>query len=499
MLIVGNFFLQSCQPFESEQPFDLVIANSKIIDGNGGSSYTGNLFIRGDSIAKISSSSLTNIPDSIIIDAKGKIVAPGFIDLHAHGNPFQTPDFENFTAMGVTTIVLGQDGSSPDIERLADWQKEIQENGIGVNIATFIGHGTLRELAGIGSNPRGTIEQIAKMEGLLKDNLKVCFGMSTGLEYTPGLYAEQKELMNLAKIVGAEDRMIMSHMRNEDDDQIIASMVELMQQGEHARVHISHIKSVYGKGSERADQILKILHTAQAAGINITADIYPYNASSTGIGIVFPKWSKTKEQFQTVHKTRREELLTFIRQKVSQRNGPAATLFGTSPYTGKTLADLEKEKEKPFEEILVDDIGPQGASAAYFVMNEELQTRLLQDSLVSICSDGSPTMHHPRGYGTFAKIIETYVLKQQLFSLEKAIQKMTGTAADILKLKNRGRIAVGMKADVVVFNPENVRAKATYDNPKQLSEGFDLVIINGKVARRNGQIIERNGRVLLPE
>ncbi|MFK7934552.1 MAG: amidohydrolase family protein [Saprospiraceae bacterium] len=499
-LFIFYTFFSSCTDSAPIPAYDLIITNGKIIDGTGGAPYDGHIFIQGDSIVAINSELSPLLPDSILYDAQGQIITPGFIDLHAHGNPLQTPDFQNFTAMGVTTIVLGQDGSSPAYANLADWQKEIQQQGIGLNIATFIGHGTLREMTDINSTPIGTTQQMDSMKTLLRNNLAVCFGMSTGLEYAPGLYAEADEMIALAKIVGEQNRLIMSHIRNEDDDQIAKSLQELLEQGEHARVHVSHLKVVYGKGAERAEQILDLLQTARNAGVEVTADVYPYNASSTGIGIVFPKWSKTDAQFKQIKNTRRAELLAFLRQKVTRRNGPAATLLGTAPYTGKTLADLETERGKPFEEILVDEIGPQGASGAYFVMNEALQSRLLQDSLVGICSDGSPTMHHPRGYGTFAKIIETYVQQEQLFSLETAIYKTTGLAADILSINNRGRIAEGMKADLVIFNPDEVRATATYDNPKQLATGFNTVIVNGKFVRKKGTFTdERNGQILLPD
>lgn len=498
-LLLFSFLLVCCAPSTLPPTYDLVITNAKIIDGTGKAAFIGNVFVAEDKIVKVTTEPVVGLPDSMVLDAKGKVVAPGFIDLHAHGNPLQTPDFQNFTAMGVTTIVLGQDGSSPAYANLANWHKGIQKQGTAVNIATFVGHGTLREMTGVNSTPLPTPQQMDSMQMLLRNNLAVCFGMSTGLEYAPGLYAEAEEMIELAKIVGEQNRLIMSHIRNEDDDQIARSLQELLDQGQHTRVHVSHLKVVYGKGEERAEEILAMLQTARTAGVTVTADVYPYNASSTGIGIVFPKWSKTTEQFTQVKTTRRAELLAFLRQKVSKRNGPAATLLGTAPYTGKTLADLQTERGKPFEEILVDEIGPQGASGAYFVMNEALQSRLLQDSLVGVCSDGSPTMHHPRGYGTFAKIIETYVQQEQLFALETAIHKMTGLAADILQLKDRGRIAEGMKADIVIFNPSEIQATATYDNPKQLAKGFEVVIVNGKLIRRNGRETNvRNGKILLP-
>jgi N-acyl-D-aspartate/D-glutamate deacylase len=337
------------------------------------------------------------------------------------------------------------------------------------------------------------------MLAMLDEVLDYTFGMSTGLEYNPGLNAGSAELRALAEVVGRHERVVMSHMRNEDDDQLEQSIAELLEQGEHARVHISHLKSVFGKGADRADEILAILDDARASGIDISADVYPYTASYTGIGIVFPVWAKTAEQFEVARRDRREELATYLRERVQKRNGPEATLLGTGPYTGKTLAELAFEHEMPFEDVLIDVIGPQGASGAYFVMNDELQSRLLQRSYVGVCSDGSPTGFHPRGHGTFAKIIEDYVVGEGVLSLEEAVRKMTSFPAEILRIADRGALRPGNKADVIVFDPQRVRAMATYTEPLQLAAGFDVVIVNGEIARRDGRLTEQlAGRVLHP-
>ena len=196
----------------------------------------------------------------------------------------------------------------------------------------------------------------------------------------------------------------------------------------------------YGKGSARAEEILAILYDARANGIEITADIYPYSASYTGIGIVFPVWAKTREQFDVAKVERREELAEYLRNRVNRRNGPEATLLGTDPYTGKTLADLAHEMELPFEDVLIDVIGPDGGSGAYFVMNDELQARLLADAFIGVCSDGSPTGFHPRGHGTFAKIIEDYVMRDDVLLLEEAIRKLTSFPAELLGIEDRGAL-----------------------------------------------------------
>ena len=483
--------------------FDLHIANALIVDGSGNEARHGDVLVDDGIIVYVGETALsdTQLNDRVErrIDANGRVVSPGFIDLHAHGDPLENPGFENFLAMGVTTITLGQDGSSPMVASLREWLQEVSDAGIGPNIAMFVGHGTLRDMAGIGRDRNPDAESMAGMLTLLERELAFTFGLSTGLEYNPGLNADTAELQAMAKIVGARDRMIMSHIRNEDDDQIVSSIAELLEQGQYARVHIAHLKSVHGKGAARANEILQLLAAAREKGVRITADVYPYNASYTTIAIVFPAWAKTDEDLAIAVAQRRDELEDYLRKRIESRNGPEATLLGTEPYTGKTLAQLAHERELPFEDVLIDEIGPTGASGAYFVMNDELQSRLIIDEFVGISSDGRQTGFHPRGHGTFAKIIERFVLEDGLLSLPEAIRKMTAFPASVLGIEDRGLVEEGMAADLLIFDPAAVRATATYPEPHQLAQGFDVVIVNGRIARENdemGQVL--HGEVLLP-
>lgn len=470
-----------------------------LIDGLGNPARPADIYLKQGLIARITAHGELNAEARNTIDAAGRVVAPGFIDVHSHGNPLETPEFENFLAQGVTTITLGQDGDSPVTEDLGGWVNEVNENGIGVNVALFVGHGTLRNLAGIGQNPDASADELQRLLELLNNSLDYTFGLSTGLEYNPGLHAPESELVAMARVVGNRDRLIMSHMRNEDDDQLENSIDELLSQGQYARVHISHLKSVYGKGAARAEEILEVLVAARDAGIEITADVYPYNASYAGIALLFPVWSKTAEEFAIAKRDRREELEEYLLNRIARRNGPGATLLGTDPYTGKTLADLETELGLPFEKILIDVIGPQGAGGAYFIMDDELQSRLLQDPNITVSSDGSPTGFHPRGHGTFAKIIEEYVVSRESIELEEIIRKMTSFSASLLGLDDRGSIEEGKVADLIVFDPAQVSAKATYPDPIQLSEGFDLVMVNGVIAFQSGMATSvREGTVLKP-
>ncbi len=464
------------------QSYDILISGGTVIDGSGSKGYRADVLVNDGMIVHIGDVDTNAISATTVIDASGKVVSPGFIDSHAHGNPLKTPQFHNFSAMGVTTIVLGQDGASArDIGR---WMQEVEAARPAINIATLVGHGSMRNKAGIGLNPDPSEEQLRQMAALVDEALQAgAFGLSTGLEYQPGTFSDLDELIAIGKPVGKRGSIVHSHTRNEDNDAIDSSLAELFAMGKGAgcAVQVSHLKVVYGKGMGRAEEILAQMDAARKRGLSVTADIYPYTASYTGIGIVFPDWALPPHDYDEVVATKREELAAYLRKRVNLRNGPEATLLGTAPWAGKTLAQVAAESGKPFEDVLIDDIGPHGASAAYFVMDRELQDRLFIDPHVMACSDGSPTMRHPRGYGSFAKVIRYYVREQKLLTLEEAIRKMSGLPAETLGLtrQKRGLLKEGFAADILVFDPAKVNDTATFENPHQLAEGFDWVVVNG--------------------
>lgn len=496
MLALLYSFLLSCSA-KTQVVGDLMIKGGTVINGSGSPSLETDIVVKNDEIIWMGNSSeVAAIIDTVIV-ASGKIVTPGFIDLHAHGDPLKTPDFSNFLAMGVTTIALGMDGSSETSANIKSWMNEIRQTEIGVNILPFIGHGTVRIESEIGMSTNPDEQSIRQMTKLVDTALQLgCWGLSMGLEYMPGYYADSTELNALAEIVGKHEGLITSHIRNEDNDQIENSLDEMLQLSKHCKINISHLKVVYGSGDQRAQEILRILEKSQYGEHPISADLYPYNASYTGIGIVFPKWAKNPKKYKQIREQRGDELLEFLRNKIAQRNGPEATLFGTGPYAGKTLSDLVTEYNRPYEIILRDIIGPYGASAAYFVMNDELQAALVASPRVMIGSDGSPTMRHPRGYGTFAKIIEEFVLKDSILTIEEAIYKMTGQPAQTVGLKNRGRLAIGAKADILIFDPKSIRANATFENPHSLASGMDIVLVNGELSWQRNQLHGQHGLLL---
>lgn len=487
--------------------YDIKIVNGQLIDGTGNKPYNGSVLIKDGVITYVGKNDLSDYDVTRVIDATDKLVTPGFIDAHAHGNAELNPEFRNFWSMGVTSILLGMDGSSSGIEDITGWMEQVERARPGLNIVPMTGHGTARTASGIGldHNPHHTeIEALAR---LISHQLESgVFGVSTGIEYIPGRFANREELKAVGEVVAQFDGVIMSHIRNEDEDAVNESVRELIRMGEDsgARVHVSHIKIVYANEIAHAESVLAVMDSARAMGIQITADVYPYTASYTGIGILYPEWALPPNNFDEVVRQRRSDLADYLRNRVHMRNGPEATLLGTQPWRGRTLAQISDSLGLPFEDVLIDFMPPGSASAAYFVMNHNVMRRFFQDEHVVVSTDGSPVMLHPRGYGSFAKIIREFFVEEQLMPIEKIVRKMTGQTAEIVGLSRdripdnepniedlhylkRGILKKGFAADVLVFDPKEVKDLATFEDPHQYATGFDYVIINGIPVQESGR------------
>jgi N-acyl-D-amino-acid deacylase len=477
-------------------PYQWAILGGEVIDGTGRPARRADLLIQGQRIAHIGIVD----PDTLEIqdryDATGKVLTPGFIDAHAHGAPLDNPQFSNFLAMGVTTILLGQDGGGPAAQGLSDHLDMVDEARPSVNVAYLLGHNSLRRESGVEyapPSPEGS-QAIAELVALGMD--AGAFGISTGLEYDPGVQADLDELAAIAEPVGQRGGVVMSHMRNEDEDQVEASVEELLEQGRRsgAHVHASHLKIVLGSDTTQAQRILDSMDQARQEGLRVTGDVYPYTASFTGVAILFPDWARPPNDYGAVVSQRRGELAEHLRTRVEGRNGPEATLFGAGELNGfgalagHTLAEVAEATERPFEEILIE-LGPGGARAAYFVMDERVMTTFLRDPHIVVSSDGSPTMAHPRGYGSFPLVIRAYAVESQLLPLEEVIRKMTGLTASIIGLDDpdrvelpRGVLRTGWAADIAVFEPGSLRDRARFDAPHILAEGMDGVWVGGQRA-----------------
>ncbi len=482
----------------------LLLRDVRLIDGTGAAAQAADVLVRGDRIERIGRIDRGAARGARIVDGGGRVLAPGFIDLHAHGNPLEQ-SYVSHLAMGATTIVLGQDGSSPgvpgeDAAGLPAWFEAMSRAAPDINVATTTGHGSLRRLAGIDDATRiPSGEQIERMIALLDADLRAGgFGLSTGLEYVPGRYAQTAEIAALAGVVARHGGVATSHMRSEDDGEVEASIREHVEASRPARTHISHLKVVYGRGEARAEALLAELQRHRAGGVALTADVYPYTASYTTIGILFPEWALPPTDYAAVIETRREELLGAVETRMIRRGGPGALLFGPGEHAGRTLAQVSEAMGLPFPEVLVR-LGPRGGQAAHFVMDEALQSRLLLDPYVAVASDGSPGGRHPRGHGTFARWIEEFAAGSARVPLEEAVRKATSLPASILGLGDRGTIRAGAKADLVLFDPAKVRAKADYVDPYRLAEGFDLVVVNGEPAFEGGERVAVAGALLRAE
>ena len=486
--------------------FDLVIHGATVVDGTGGPSWQADVLVRDGLIAYVGPVDPDTLQVAERVDARGLSLAPGFIDPHAHGDPSSGEPFENFLAQGVTTIVLGQDGSSPSPSDFGPHLDAVDAAAPAVNVGYLVGHNTVRRDSGVGFG-RPDAAGLEAMRTLVRGALDAgALGLSTGLEYTPGNQADTEELAALAGPVAAVDGVVMSHVRSEDAALIRASVEELLEQGRRsgARIHLSHAKIVLENDPAAADRILEALDSARAQGVRVTADVYPYTASFTGLSILFPDWARGPTPYAELVRTRRAELAAHLRRRVNDRNGPEATLFGSGPYSGLTLAEAAAREGRPFEDLLLD-LGPGGASAAYFVMDEVVMTRFLADPHVAVSSDGNPTMSHPRGYGSFARVLRRYVMEDDLLSLEEAIRKMTSLPSSILGLDRsahgappRGAIRSGWAADLVLFDPTEIRDRASFEAPHTPALGVRSVWVGGVLSwtPEAGSSVPGSGRVL---
>lgn len=481
--------------------YDLWIRHGTVVDGTGAARFAADVLVKGDTITYVGEVAAGSITARLTIDARDRVVAPGFIDAHAHGDPLAQP-FLNFLSQGITTVLLGQDGETPSFdtegpaESLAHWMRRLEQHGSEVNIATLSGHGSLRMLAGVGNSPVPSTKQLGQMKRILSEDLAAgAYGLSFGLEYEPGRYAELPEEKALGALVGRHRGIVMSHLRSEDTGKIGAAIQELLQIDAH--VHVSHIKIVGGYRVEEAGDVLAELARARIGGRQVTADVYPYTASASNFVFVYPDWAKRKSDYEESVRHRRLELEAHIRRRIEERNGPEAILMTGGPYAGSTLAQLAERLGKPYEKVMIDDLGYGGPSQAHFLMLPIIQDRFILADEICFSTDGGPNSSHPRSAGSFAKILEEYVGPPPKMSLERAIFKMSGLAAQTIGLSGRGVLARGAKADIVLINLSELHNRATWTEPTVAPTGFDTIVVNGSVAYQSGHADGHpHGRVL---
>jgi dihydroorotase/N-acyl-D-amino-acid deacylase len=496
------------------QQYDLIISNGKIFDGAGNPWFAGDVAVRGDTIATIGN--LRDATAVVRIDAHGLAIAPGFIDIHSHGGRgmFAVPTAENYLREGVTTIIEGPDGSST--VPLAPFFEKLGKTPISINFASFVGHGSIRAAVMGLVNRQATPEELEKMKALAAQAMREgAVGLSTGLFYVPGNYANTEEVIAIARVVGAMGGFHESHMRDETD-KIIDGVKETIRIGEegHLPTQITHHK-VIGKANWGASvETLKLVEEARARGVDVTIDQYPYTASSTGIAALFPQWSLEGGNKAVVERLHAPDARAKIKAEIvhSIRDGrgggdPKNIVIVScgfdSSLAGKSLSDLTPDVtiDKAAETAMnLQEKG--GCSAVYHAIDEGDVERIMRSPYTMIASDGDIPVFgkeapHPRSYGTFARVLGVYVREKQILTLQDAIRRMSGMPAQRLKFGDRGLLRPGMKADIVVFDPAKVADKATFERPHQYSVGFEDVVVNGKLVLRDGKVTaERPGRVL---
>ena len=483
--------------------YHIVIEGGKIVDGTGGPWYYGDVGIKNGRIKKIGD--LKNSPTVKRINARGLVVAPGFIDIHTHTDEEieKLPLARNYMQQGVTTVVGGNCGDSiyPVGEKLA----ALKRLGLGINFALFVGHATIRRQVMGMADRAPTQGELNKMkEWVAKAMEQGAVGLSTGLYYAPGSYARTEEIIELAKVVVPYGGIYTSHIRDESDYNIglVAAVREAIEIGEKADipVQISHFKAlgkpVWGKSVE----ILNLVKTARARGVDVTFDQYPYVASATSLkGALVPDWAQSGGD----HKMKERLLDPATRPKVREgmlvsldkRGGPEklfiATFAPDPKIEGKHLAEIGKIKGMEPVDAAIEILISGDASVVSFNMLDEDLIRLMQSPIGMVASDGSLVefnkgVPHPRYYGTFPRVLGKYVREDGVLTLEEAVRKMTSAPAHRIGLVDRGLIKEGMIADITIFNPDTVKDKATFEKPHQYPSGIDYVIVKGQLAISNG-------------
>lgn len=496
------------------QEFDLVVRRGRVLDGTGQPAVSADIAIRGDRIVAVGEVGGRGKTE---IDAAGKVVAPGFIDVHTHSEDVtELPFAENFIRMGVTTIVTGNCGGSK--LNLAEFFAELERTKVAVNVASLIGHNTVRGQVMGGSFARPpTDDELVRMRELVDRGMRDgAVGLSTGLIYLPGTFAKTEEIIELAKAASQHGGIYASHMRHETI-RIFDALAELVRIAREARIRaeVSHLKlsgpSAWGKTPE----VLALLEKARAEGLEITHDQYAYTASSTGLATLVPNDAReggTKEFVARIGKPEEKARIvaemkaTLARaQRKDYTYAVIANYKTDTRLNGKNIAQAAKlvrgaDSLDDQIELIFEITAHGGGQGVFHGMSEDDLRVFMKQPLTMVASDAGPRkfgegVPHPRGYGNNARVLGRYVRELKHLSLEEAVHKMTALPARTFRLNSRGELKPGYVADVVIFDPEQVSDPSTFNDPHHYAVGFTEVIVNGVPVIRHAQLTgERPGK-----
>ena len=516
--------------------FDLLIKGGRIVDGSGSPGYVADVAIKNDRIVKIGQ--LSQATATRIIDARGLVVAPGFIDMLGQSETYVLidPRAMSKVMMGVTTEITGEGESiAPINDRQIkeqedflkrfnlniDWRtldqyfKRLEKQGSGVNLGTFVGATQVREYV-VGYDDRApTAQELEQMKKLVADAMRDgALGLSTSLQYVPARFAKTDELIELAKVARQYGGIYATHQRSEANT-IDASLDEVFAIAQKAQIpaEIWHLKTAYKKNWGRMSHVLERIQQARDRGLDVTADIYPYIAGSTALTACLPPWALEGGTEKMLARLRDPQTRQRLKKEISQdqteweniylgSGGPSGVLIGSvvnrelEPLQGKRISEIEPKKDPldvVFDFILADH-GQTGA--IYFMMSEEDMRAAMKSPYVSFCTDSGAratdgplagSKSHPRGWGSYPRILGRYVRDERLLTIEAAIHKMTGAPAARVGLRDRGLIKEGMFADITIFDPATVIDRATFESPNQYPAGMEYLLVNGKISVDKGR------------
>jgi N-acyl-D-amino-acid deacylase len=498
----------------SAADYDLVLRGGRVVDGTGNPAFFADVAVKNERIVRVGKIEGAAERE---VDATGKIICPGFIDVHTHAEDVdELPLAENFVRMGVTTLVLGNCGSS--VIDVGAFFKRLEKTNTSPNVATLVGHGSVRSKVMGGSFMRPpTAKELDRMKDLVSEAMNDgAVGLSTGLIYLPGTFAKTAEIIELAKVAAKRDGIYASHMRSESDD-ILDALDELFRIAREAKIRaeISHIKLSGKQSWGRNERVIEVIERARAEGLDITQDQYAYTASSTGISQLIPEQAREGGKFKERIADPEQKAKIVAEMKEKLRRGKR------DDYSYAMIAEYKHDRSLNGLNIVEatrktrgsDSVDDQidlileiqqngGASGVFHGIDENDLRQFLQHPNTMIASDSGVRrwregVPHPRGYGNNARVLGRYVRELKVLRLEDAIRRMTSLPATTFRLRERGLLREGHWADVVVFDPEKVRDNATFKEPHHYATGFDHVLVNGvEVVAGDNHTGARPGKVV---